>query len=356
MSAGAGCGRAVELLARYLDDALEPRERTRLLHHLQACPACAARLARYRQHDLALRRLPSPAWQPGRVDWSRRTRSRRRAAEASTLIGLMLLAALGFAIAHTAPLPASITISPNALPLLPGVVATVATTATGSALNPAADADDFAADPGRVGGIAGGASPEARPVDARPAGETESGLPAPAAGAGGAAAVGSMPSLERVRLDPAVRAITPRHLPAGASLDHVGLAWTGIELRYRLPGGAAVRVSRHLTGPAVAAQTVAGGPAITVSAGAGSTGVTGSRPGGAMPTPAGRTEWVRLPNGAWRLSGAPHPGKEPAALALTLERQGVLYQVEGPLPLDELRRIAASIDVQEGGSADDRRP
>lgn len=55
------CGAYRRLLSAYLDDALSGKQRTALLAHIEACPACAAMLARYRQMDLLLRRLPQSA-------------------------------------------------------------------------------------------------------------------------------------------------------------------------------------------------------------------------------------------------------------------------------------------------------
>ena len=46
------------LISGYLDDALSPRQKANLLLHLQECPDCAQLLARYRQMDILLRRLP----------------------------------------------------------------------------------------------------------------------------------------------------------------------------------------------------------------------------------------------------------------------------------------------------------
>lgn len=60
--AGVSCRGRPEAISRYLDDALEPRARAALLDHLADCPACAALLARYRQQETLLARLPtSPA-------------------------------------------------------------------------------------------------------------------------------------------------------------------------------------------------------------------------------------------------------------------------------------------------------
>ena len=52
------CADSRRLISGHLDDALSARKRDALLEHLEACPSCAATLARYRQMALLLRRLP----------------------------------------------------------------------------------------------------------------------------------------------------------------------------------------------------------------------------------------------------------------------------------------------------------
>src|SRR4029078_8489997 len=52
------CARYRALISRHLDNELTPRQRAELLDHIEHCAACAADLARYRQNDLLLRRLP----------------------------------------------------------------------------------------------------------------------------------------------------------------------------------------------------------------------------------------------------------------------------------------------------------
>lgn len=43
------CRQVVELISDYLEDALAPRERRRLEHHLAGCPHCSAYLAQMRE-------------------------------------------------------------------------------------------------------------------------------------------------------------------------------------------------------------------------------------------------------------------------------------------------------------------
>lgn len=52
------CARYRDLISRFLDDALAPRERQQLLAHLEQCADCAATLARYRQAGVLVGRLP----------------------------------------------------------------------------------------------------------------------------------------------------------------------------------------------------------------------------------------------------------------------------------------------------------
>ncbi|HMA33387.1 MAG TPA: Ig-like domain-containing protein [Chloroflexia bacterium] len=76
------CARYRALISRYLDDELTPRQRAELLDHIEHCASCSADLARFRQSDLLLRKLP--AGQPGAhvkravLNQARRTRPRRR--------------------------------------------------------------------------------------------------------------------------------------------------------------------------------------------------------------------------------------------------------------------------------------
>ena len=51
------CREVVELLSDYLEGALAPRERARVVAHLQTCPDCAAYLAQLQTTICALGRL-----------------------------------------------------------------------------------------------------------------------------------------------------------------------------------------------------------------------------------------------------------------------------------------------------------
>jgi hypothetical protein len=52
------CARYRAQLSRYLDDELPPRQRNELLAHVATCPDCAAALARFRQSEVLLKKLP----------------------------------------------------------------------------------------------------------------------------------------------------------------------------------------------------------------------------------------------------------------------------------------------------------
>jgi anti-sigma factor RsiW len=52
------CARYRAQLSRYLDDELPPRQRSELLAHVATCPDCAAALARFRQSEVLLKKLP----------------------------------------------------------------------------------------------------------------------------------------------------------------------------------------------------------------------------------------------------------------------------------------------------------
>jgi len=54
------CARYRALISRYLDDELTARQRTELLDHLTVCASCSADLARLRQGEVLLRKLPEP--------------------------------------------------------------------------------------------------------------------------------------------------------------------------------------------------------------------------------------------------------------------------------------------------------
>ncbi len=75
------CARYRALISRYLDDELTARQRADLLDHLEHCASCAAELARYRQGDLLLRKLPEgepdPQLKAEILRETRRPRARR---------------------------------------------------------------------------------------------------------------------------------------------------------------------------------------------------------------------------------------------------------------------------------------
>ncbi len=52
------CARYRALISRYLDGELTPRQKADLLHHIETCASCSAALAKYRQSEVLLKRLP----------------------------------------------------------------------------------------------------------------------------------------------------------------------------------------------------------------------------------------------------------------------------------------------------------
>lgn len=52
------CARYRAQISRYLDDELSPRQRSELLAHIKTCAECAAALARFRQSEVLLKKLP----------------------------------------------------------------------------------------------------------------------------------------------------------------------------------------------------------------------------------------------------------------------------------------------------------
>ena len=52
------CARYRAQMSRYLDDELTPRQRSELLAHVTTCAECAAALARLRQSEVLLKKLP----------------------------------------------------------------------------------------------------------------------------------------------------------------------------------------------------------------------------------------------------------------------------------------------------------
>src|SRR3978361_1879279 len=52
------CARYRALISRYLDGELTPRQRADLLHHIETCASCSSALAKYRQSEVLLKRLP----------------------------------------------------------------------------------------------------------------------------------------------------------------------------------------------------------------------------------------------------------------------------------------------------------
>jgi hypothetical protein len=76
------CARYRALISRYLDDELTPRQRAELLDHVKHCASCAADLARYRQAEVLLRKIPegepAPKLKPAVLREARRRRRRER--------------------------------------------------------------------------------------------------------------------------------------------------------------------------------------------------------------------------------------------------------------------------------------
>lgn len=97
------CTRYEELISRYLDEAVGPRERQDLLAHLNDCPDCAATLARYRQAGVLLGRLPAttPAPRVREAVLAQGSKSRENGALRAALAGavavtIVVVAIVGF--------------------------------------------------------------------------------------------------------------------------------------------------------------------------------------------------------------------------------------------------------------------
>ena len=58
------CDEFVELVTAYLDDALEPADRQRVLDHLDLCDGCSTYLEQVRATVRAVGELPSPGGLP----------------------------------------------------------------------------------------------------------------------------------------------------------------------------------------------------------------------------------------------------------------------------------------------------
>ncbi|HEX6608063.1 MAG TPA: zf-HC2 domain-containing protein, partial [Chloroflexia bacterium] len=83
------CARYRALISRYLDDELTPRQRTELLDHVKHCASCAADLARYRQAEVLLRKIPEGQPAPELKLAVLREARRRRRRERHSLIWLL---------------------------------------------------------------------------------------------------------------------------------------------------------------------------------------------------------------------------------------------------------------------------
>ena len=83
------CARYRALISRYLDNELTPRQRTELLDHVKHCASCAADLARYRQAEVLLRKIPEGQPAPKLKTAVLREARRRRRRERHSLIWLL---------------------------------------------------------------------------------------------------------------------------------------------------------------------------------------------------------------------------------------------------------------------------